>query len=72
MSARFYTLLFAFLPRRLQIKLWGWLANRYGYRGISQFGNRSITVLGTPKFRDDIYRTYTEQMNHYREERAGK
>lgn len=53
MRDRFYTLLFVILPKRWQTKLWNHLANKFGYHGITKFGNATMHVAGTKLTTDD-------------------
>ncbi len=65
MRERFYTLLFAILPSHYQHKLWGHLANKYGYHGLTKFGNGTMWLCGTPLRKNDalqkLYRGHEEQ-----------
>lgn len=55
MLARFYTLLFVFLPPKLSSKLWNWIANRHGYVELTRFGNTTMHCMGTRHRMDDLY-----------------
>lgn len=68
MSSRLYTLLFAILPRSYQDKLWGRLANKYGYHGLTKFGNGTIYLMGTRKKESDLYGELIEAMQGWQEE----
>lgn len=52
MRSRFYTLLFAILPQRLQERLWRRIGDRYGYIA---FHNGTYWIGGRPLDYSDVH-----------------
>jgi len=58
---RLYTLLFAFLPKKWQDKLWNHLTSEYGYVAVFRFGNGTAYVCDTQEWEDISIDPYEEE-----------